>query len=182
MNATSTREVWMRGPIEGVPALLQPVAHALLQVKEDAFRYTESFPETALWERPYGLANIAFHLQHIAGVIDRMFTYADNRALSEKQFAFLAQEGKTDPNLSLEKLLNRLDKQIEEAIASLKGIDPLRLTDTRYLGRQRIPTTLIGLLFHAAEHAQRHLGQLLVTIRCLREQEKPNVSPSTKLG
>jgi hypothetical protein len=28
-------EVWQRGPINGVPGLLQPVAHALLQVVED---------------------------------------------------------------------------------------------------------------------------------------------------
>ncbi len=31
----SRPEVWLRGPIDGVPTLLQPVAHALLQARED---------------------------------------------------------------------------------------------------------------------------------------------------
>ena len=28
-------EVWQRGPIKDIPLLLQPVAHALLQAKEE---------------------------------------------------------------------------------------------------------------------------------------------------
>jgi hypothetical protein len=28
---------------------------------------------------------------------------------------------------------------------------------------------VLGLLFHAAEHTQRHVGQLLVTARVVRE-------------
>ena len=28
-------EVWLRGPIAGIPALLQPAAHALLQTSEE---------------------------------------------------------------------------------------------------------------------------------------------------
>jgi len=31
--AESLPEVWLRGPVEGVPAALQPVAHALLQAR-----------------------------------------------------------------------------------------------------------------------------------------------------
>src|SRR5690606_26403703 len=78
----SNLEVWQRGPIEGVPDLLQPVAHALLQAKEDARRYTEQLPEELLWEKPYGVASVGFHLNHLSGVINRLFTYADNRKLS----------------------------------------------------------------------------------------------------
>jgi len=28
-------EVWLRGPLEGIPPLLQPAAHALLQAQEE---------------------------------------------------------------------------------------------------------------------------------------------------
>ena len=34
---------------------------------------------------------------------------------------------------------------------------------TFYTGQ--IPTTVIGLLFHAVEHTMRHTGQLLVTAK-----------------
>lgn len=158
----------MRGPINGVPTLLQPVAHALLQVQEDATKYTQNLTGEDIWKTPFGVASIAFHLQHISGVIDRMFTYADNRGLSEEQFAFLKKEGLEDRNLSLPILLSDLGQQINTALTYLKNIDSSTLTETRYLGRKRIPTTCIGLLFHAAEHTQRHIGQLLVTARYLR--------------
>ena len=39
------------------------------------------FPPSLLWTRPAGLASVGFHLQHIAGVIDRLFTYARGEAL-----------------------------------------------------------------------------------------------------
>jgi hypothetical protein len=33
------------------------------------------------------------------------------------------------------------------------------------VGRGRLPSTVIGLLFHAAEHTQRHAGQVVTTAR-----------------
>ena len=167
MENTASLEVWMRGAVDGVPPLLQPVAHALLQVQEDILKYTKNLTDEDIWLRPHGLANIAFHIQHSTGVIDRMFTYADNRSLSESQFDFLASEGRADQHVSLSALVRALQEQIQQAIAYLQKVDSSALAETRYLGRKRIPTTLIGLLFHAAEHSQRHVGQLLVTARIL---------------
>jgi uncharacterized damage-inducible protein DinB len=37
------------------------------------------------------------------------------------------------------------------------------------VGRAKLPSTVLGLLFHAAEHTQRHVGQLLVTAKVVRE-------------
>ncbi|MDM1294169.1 DinB family protein [Sphingobacterium sp. N143] len=163
-------EVWMRGPVSGIPDLLQPVAHALLQVEEDANKYVQNLAVEQLWERPYGNASIGFHLQHISGVIDRMFTYADGKSLSAQQFDDLDKEGRIDYNINSSLLLEQLHVQIDRALTQLALIVPNTLTETRFLGRKRIPTTLIGLLFHAAEHAQRHIGQLLVTVRCLNHK------------
>lgn len=81
-------EVWLRGPIPDIPALLQPAAQALLQAREDVHKYTKDFPEALLWEKPDGRASVGFHLQHLSGVLDRMLTYARGESLSEKQFAF----------------------------------------------------------------------------------------------
>lgn len=161
-------EVWMRGPIAGVPDLLQPVAHALLQVGEDIIKYTQQLSPEQLWVRPCGNASIGFHLLHIRGVIDRMFTYAADKSLSAKQFDYLQQEGVVDMELNVATLVENLQLQIEQALQRLSEIDPGTLTEQRFLGRKRIPTTMIGLLFHAAEHAQRHVGQLLVTVRCVK--------------
>lgn len=160
-------EVWMRGPIPGVPALLQPVAHALLQAKEEVTTYMADFDDRLLWERPGGVAAVGFHLQHIAGVIDRLFTYAEDRSLSEIQFAYLRAEGLEIAGITGARLVSAFQNRVDEAVIQLKQTDEAQLTNPRYLGRKRIPTTLLGLLFHAAEHTQRHVGQLLVTVRLL---------------
>ncbi len=113
------------------------------------------------------MASVGFHLLHIAGVTDRMFTYALLLPLSEEQLVFLDNEKKVHRGMTKDDLLNRIHLQVEKAIEQLKQTDGAQLTETRYLGRKKIPTTLIGLLFHPAEHAMRHLGQLLVTARML---------------
>ena len=89
-------EVWQRGAIPGVPPLLQPVAHALLQVGEEAHRIMQEFPDELLWKRPGNVAPPAFHLQHIRGVINRLFTYARKEQLTREQMDALLIEGKEE--------------------------------------------------------------------------------------
>src|SRR5688572_5658668 len=86
-------EAWLRGPVEGVPAVLQPIAHALLQAREESRRLLENFPAELLWTRPAGIASVGFHLQHITGVVDRLFTYARGESPSTPQQETLAREG-----------------------------------------------------------------------------------------
>ncbi len=155
----------MRGPIDGVPGLLQPVAHALLQAVEDAEEKLLSLSNDNLWARPNGVASIGFHLLHMHGVVDRMFTYANENALSEEQFTWLKSETVIHENKNAGELIAGFKSRVQLAVEQLKDTNVATLTDTRYLGRKRIPTTLIGLLFHAAEHIQRHIGQALVTAK-----------------
>lgn len=165
--SNSELEVWQRGPVESVPALLQPVAHALLQAVEEVEQYTSDLPDDLLWERPVGVASPGFHLLHIRGVIDRLFTYARGEFLSSDQLKALAQE-KEIQNAPASALVEGLRAQVKDAIAQLRNTPESALTAGRALGRKQIPTTVLGLLFHAAEHTQRHVGQLLVTTRVLQ--------------
>lgn len=158
-------EVWLRGPIDGVPDVLQPVAHALLQVKEESRRLLQNFSEDLLWTRPAGLASVGFHLQHMAGVVDRLFTYARGASLTPDQLEALAREGSPTIGGGLDQLLDAFDVQVDRALAQLRAIPPHALTEPRAVGRKQLPSTVLGLLFHAAEHVQRHTGQLLVTAR-----------------
>ena len=82
-------EWWQRGPVEGVPAALQPVAHILLQVRESVGELVENLTVEQWNARPAGVASAAFHVWHIPGVIDRLFTYARGETLSERQFEAL---------------------------------------------------------------------------------------------
>jgi hypothetical protein len=162
-------EVWLRGPLEGVPPLLQPVAHALLQAREEVNDLMVDFPEILLWVKPVGMASPGFHLQHLAGVLDRLFTYAKGEALTQHQLTKLSLEGKMpEINYSVITLLEIFNRQVDEAIKQLSETDELILTEKRGVGRAQLPSTVIGLYTHAAEHIMRHVGQLLVTARILR--------------
>lgn len=163
-------EVWMRGPVDGIPALLQPVAHTLLQAQEELHAAMEDFPESLLWLQPMGVASVGFHLQHIPGVLDRLFTYAAGQSLSAIQMDYLAGEGKQTEGTTVSSLLTILDAQVATAIARLKTIDESSLTDFRGVGRKQLPSTVMGLLFHSAEHTMRHTGQLLVTVKAVLNQ------------
>jgi hypothetical protein len=169
----SKMEVWQRGPIEGMPGLLQPVAHALLQAREEVHTIMNNFPESLLWSRPANVASPAFHLQHLTGVVDRLFTYARKETLTEAQLHSLSIEGKqAETPSTMAQLIDNFDKQVELAINELKEVNVNTLTDVRGVGRKQIPTTLIGLYVHAAEHSMRHIGQLLVTTRILKDAGK----------
>jgi len=161
-------EVWLRGAIPGVPGLLQPVAHALLQAKEEIQEYTKDLNESLLWKHPAGLASVGFHLQHIPGVQDRLFTYAKGEMLTQKQLDYLKNEGIENSAIVLPDLLQNLDKQTQRSIEQLITTDVNTLTATRSVGRKQIPSTTLGLMVHAAEHTMRHTGQLLVTIKILK--------------
>jgi hypothetical protein len=168
--ANQKHEVWQRGPLPLIPPLLQPVAHALLQAREEVDEMMAQFPSALLWERPAGMASPGFHLQHLSGVLDRVFTYARNEALDVFQFEQLAAEGKnTEAGHKTVELVKRFDRQVEKAIAQLKNTDEKTLSEYRGIGRAGLPSTVIGLLFHAAEHTMRHVGQLMVTVAVIKD-------------
>lgn len=163
-------EVWMRGPIAGLIPYLQPVAHAILQAREEVNLMMINFPNELIWERPNGVASVAFHLQHLSGVLDRLFTYANNQILNEEQLELLALESDSTQFLTVKMLLTRFNNQVNKALTQLKNIQEKTLLEPRGIGRKQIPTNQLGLLFHAAEHTQRHVGQLLVTVRMLKKE------------
>jgi len=113
----SKTEWWQRGPVHGIAPVLQPVAHILLQVRDSTHELIDAQSLDAWNARPGGVASAAFHVRQITGVIDRLFTYARDAALSQPQ----------------------------------------------------LPSTVIGCLVHGAEHAMRHVGQLSVTLRVVRD-------------
>ncbi len=169
--ADNLPEVWLRGPLPAVPPLLQPVAHALLQAREEVTTLMANFPAEKLATRPLGLASVGFHLRHLTGVLDRTFTYARGEALSKSQQAYLAAEGQPLTHVAAgQELVQAFHQQVEQALAQLKNTAEATLPEWRGVGRAQLPSTVIGLLVHAAEHTTRHVGQLLVTARVVQAE------------
>ena len=161
----ATSEFWLSGPIQDIPSLLQPVAHAILQARREIEEALAAFPSAALWEQPKGVASVGFHLRHIPGVLDRLFTYARGEQLNDQQLKYLKSEAVNDDSITTQALLKKFSEQVDASLKQLKETDPATITETRGVGRKQIPSNVIGLLFHAAEHTMRHTGQLLVTVK-----------------
>ncbi len=168
MTRTNKPEVWLRGPVENIPAPLQPVAHALLQAREEVNEILSDFPAEHLWDKPAGVASVGFHLQHLKGVLERLFTYAEGKVLNEEQLKTLSLEGKADENFNLQVLVQLFGQQVDKAIEQLSTTNEQSLPEVRGVGRAQLPSTVLGLLVHSAEHTMRHLGQLLVTVKVIK--------------
>jgi uncharacterized damage-inducible protein DinB len=168
MNRT---EWWQRGPVDGVPAVLQPVAHIVLQIGESVRELVAPLTEAQWNARPAGVASVAFHVRHITGVLDRLFTYARGESLTDAQFVSLRAEGEPLLLAQVPAVLDHLDAQIASALSELRAFDPATLGDFRPVGRAQLPSTVIGCLVHGAEHGMRHVGQLSVTARIVRGVE-----------
>jgi hypothetical protein len=158
-------EAWLRGPVDGVHPLLQPVAHALVQAREDVERVLPKVPPEVLWSRPHGAASAGFHLLHLAGALDRLLTYARGETLTDAQKLTLKAESVDHSELSAAALMLRVQQAIEAALKQVRETDVATLTEERRVGRTAMPSTVIGLLFHAAEHSTRHVGQFITTIK-----------------
>lgn len=169
MANNTLSEVWLRGPLNDIPVLLQPVAHALLQAREELNALMLDFPDALLWGKVAGMASPGFHLQHLTGVLNRLFTYARGEALTEQQLNYLSAEGKpTTKTYTVLELVENFNDQVNVALQQLGKEDENRLTDFRGVGRAQLPSTVIGLYTHSAEHTMRHLGQLIVTVGVLK--------------
>jgi len=161
----SQPEVWLRGPLPDYIDELQPVAHSLLQVREE-LDAAASLSPPQLWTRPGGAASIGFHLKHLAGSLDRLLTYAAGRQLSAAQQERLSNEERPTDE-SAEALVRDAQAAIDRALTHVRTTPLCTLDDAREVGRGRLPSTVLGLLFHAAEHAQRHSAQIITTVKVI---------------
>jgi uncharacterized damage-inducible protein DinB len=157
---SSLPEPWLRGPLPGVDPLLAPILYTLQQAREDLTKYTEPLTADQIWATPHGFGSVGFHLRHIAGSTDRLMTYLEGGELTADQMSFLGGEERLGRE-GREELLALMEAAFERAETTVRALDPAMLADPRWVGRKRLPTTVIGLLTHIAEHIQRHIGQAI---------------------
>jgi hypothetical protein len=161
---STTTEVWLRGPVPGVAPVLQPAAHALIQAMEDVEAYATTLPADMLWSTR-GAASAGFHLLHLAGALDRLFTYARGELLDDGQKTAARAEGVPHPELDSVALVDMVRRAIDRALEQLRATDGDTVFDERKVGRAGLPSTVLGLLFHGAEHSTRHAGQFITTVK-----------------
>ena len=152
-------EPWLRGPIPGIDPLTAPVLYAFTQAREDLAKYTAGLTTAQIWS-----SQVGFHIRHIARSTGRLIAYLEGRQLEPNEL------GEGEQGASREELLAELDQAFRRAEAVIRAIDPATLRVQREVGRKRLPTTVIGLLTHIAEHTQRHIGQAISSAKSLGAQ------------
>ena len=152
-------EFWLSGPVDKVPPLLQPAAHTFLQVQHEVAAALADLPTEQIWKRVGQSASIGFHAVHIAGATDRLLTYARGEQLDAAQIAAMRAEPAAS-GLDAQALITRVRQAMDAALAQVRSTPADTLTLPRHVGRKQLPTTTLGAITHAAEHALRHAGQI----------------------
>jgi uncharacterized damage-inducible protein DinB len=156
-------EPWLRGTLREVPAVHRAVLHALELADEDLHRWCGHLSDRQLNQRPAQLAPVAFHLRHIPRSLDRLLTYAEGGSLNEQQLSGLKSE--LEPRASRNELFAELSATLATSVTRIRSLSRADLETARVVGRNKLPTTLGGLLVHIADHTQRHVGQAITTAK-----------------
>jgi uncharacterized damage-inducible protein DinB len=160
-------DAWLSGPIEGIDPYLLPAAHALIQAREDLPRAVDGVTPEQLWARPGGAASVGFHLRHIAGALDRLMTYARGETLTDEQKA--AARAEQEAGAGVGTLLDGIEAAVERALAQIRATPRDAILAPRPVDRAALPSTVLGLIFHAAEHTTRHTGQVITTMKIVSD-------------
>jgi DinB superfamily len=158
-------EPWLRGTLIDVPVVERALLHSLEMAEEDAQRWCGGLTEQELHSRPFQLPSVAFQLRHIVRSLDRFCTYAEGKPLTTEQFAALASE--MDATGDSKAIFAELEQSLLNTRDRLQTIAQRSLDAPIGIGRKGLPTTLGGLLVHAAEHTQRHVGQAITTAKVI---------------
>ncbi len=142
-------EPWLAGKHADLDPIRRLLACSLEHCLGDLRKWTPDVPTDAQ----------AFQLRHIAGSVDRLWTYALGGTISPAQLDVLAVEssGPTDR----EPLLDLVAETFSRVTREMRMMEDIDYRDSRYVGRQRVEVPLGLLLGHIAEHTQRHTGQLI---------------------
>lgn len=168
-------EPWLRGPVAGVIAELQPVAHELLFAKEELTSLFSKLSDEHAWQVVGGVATIGYHVRHCSGSTLRMLTYARGESLTDEQFAALAAEKIDDPSITSAELLQIALHAIDAALAFVQASTAELLDEPRAVGRKQLPSNVRGLLYEIAVHTSRHVGQIATTARVLKHETSNGV-------
>ncbi len=170
-NKEKLPEPWLRGTLSDVPVLQRALLHSLQMAQEDVAKWCSALDDGEFHTRPSGLPSVAFQLRHIARSLDRFCCYAEGTPLSQEQLNSLSSE--MDAGGTREEIFRELEASLDRTRQRLDKIVRQPADMPVKIGRKGLPTTLAGLLIHAAEHTQRHVGQAITTAKVIMANRAP---------
>jgi len=148
-------EPWLRGILPGVDPVIGHLLRSSQHIREDIAAAIDP-------ASPAG-----FHLKHLAGSTDRLSAYLEGKQLTQEQLEALARE--KEPGDDAATWIAAINKAFDRYDEIIRRLAPPQYGEIREVGRQRLPTTAIGLAIHIAEHGQRHTGQAITEAKSRRD-------------
>src|SRR5471032_1224082 len=142
-------EPWLRETLSEVEPVRRAVLHALELAEEDVEKWCGGLSEEEMFARPSGLPSVAFQLRHIVRSLDRLLTYAEGEQLSGEQIAAL--RGEMDAGSTAE-VFTEFSSGMKRAKERVLAIALETFAEVRGVGKNMLPTTVVGLLVHCADH------------------------------
>ena len=160
-------EPWLRGTNAEIAPVQRAVVHALELAGEDVRRWCFPLSAQEIDAEIFGLPSVGFQVRHMARSLDRLLTYAEGLQLSEAQRDALASERSAVGDLQRE-----FETALAGSIGRVRAFSPAQFGQVRGVGREKLPTTVVSLLIHVAEHTQRHVGQAITTAKIVIAMRK----------
>jgi len=163
-------EPWLRGVLQDVDPAIGHLIRSAEQIREDIRRALADLDPPEVWARPLGMTSVGFHAKHLAGSTTRLCAYLAGQELTPDELAAIALEG--TGNETPRELIRQVGYSLDIYESQVRALKPEAFATLRYVGRERLPVTAIGLAIHIAEHGQRHLGQAIAAAKLVKAHRR----------
>ncbi|GAB6876168.1 DinB family protein [Thermaerobacter litoralis] len=154
---------FLRGRVEGAGLLPSVWWRGLQEVREMADRWAGDLEADAFWWVPGAAMNpIGGLLRHIAGSSLRLLCYAVGEPVPDELRARAREELPPSPELEPAAVLRQFHEEMGRVQDRILRLTDADLAATRTVGRQQVPAEAAFILHHLVEHAQHHMGQIIV--------------------
>ncbi len=123
--------------------------------------------EDFFWIAACDLNPIAGLIKHIAGSSKRLLSYAQGIRIDEKHKPTAAQEMKVQ-GISPQIILENFKTDLDLVKKGILAFDDKRLNTMRKIGNYETELKAAFILQHLVEHAQLHLGQIIVISKLIK--------------
>lgn len=151
-----------RGEIDDVPLMVSVWLRGLDDVEESLGRWTDGLSDEGLWWQPGAeLNSIGGLMKHMLGASERLLLYAQGQGVSEAVRAAAAEE-LAPSGESVAELQAAAKASLAGVSEALKLFSEADLNTVQQVGQQAIPVKVAFILHHLVEHAQLHMGQVML--------------------
>jgi uncharacterized damage-inducible protein DinB len=156
-------EPWLRVTHSDLPVIVRAAVHALELAKEEIDRWCGELTDAQMNARAQGIESVVFQLRHLARSLDRLLTYAEGKQLSGEQVDLLNSE--LEGSSTREDVFAEWNASFQNGIRRLLQFSTMDMDTPRGVGRKQLQCSVGGILIHIADHAQRHVGQMITTVK-----------------